>query len=383
MRHAEFSRRLCNFPSRNVKWTEPQAPQQERIRSFPGKEKPVSGLRAERGLLTAGLLLICAAMARAGEPIAEPPDRGSSPVAAPSSAEPAPHLPNGEHGDAGHEAEGHHEQPSDLFLRDFFRTGWDERFEERPSEGRAPRFRLFKSRQGFLERIAEVSYAYTNGADADKVNEHELAVGLEWAFNRRFALGIEPFYTWQRPSSEEGRRGDGLRWDFATAFQLVDTADRAYNFQVHVVTPNSRLDTVQTELAFTLAGFEDLTKTLGLYRVGLYHDIEYVTLVGPRDAGAERRAANELRYDVSLAKTLVEGNVPLVADFTVFVEAFGQTELDGSHSGRTAFSFTPGLRFNPTGREEKAWWVQAGIEFPVTGPRPFNERVFLAIIHDF
>src|SRR5215831_512294 len=88
MRHAEFSRRLCNFPSRNVKWTEPQAPQQERIRSFPGKEKPVSGLRVERGLLTAGLLLICAALAGAGEPIAEPPDRGSSPVAAPSSAEP-------------------------------------------------------------------------------------------------------------------------------------------------------------------------------------------------------------------------------------------------------------------------------------------------------
>jgi hypothetical protein len=337
----------------------------------------------ESGLLAAGLLLIAAGMATAGDPIPEAPKRESALIALTTSSEPAAHLPSDGHGEAGHEAGEHHEQPSDLFPCDFFRTGWVEPFEERPREGRAPRFKLFKSRQGFLERIAVGGYTYTNGVDAGNFNEHELAAGLEWAFNRRFAFEIEPFYTWQRPSSDQGRHADGLRWNFGTLFQLIDTADRAYNFQLHAITPNRHLDAEQTELSFALAGFEDLTKTLGLHRVGLYHDIDYVTLIGPRGAGEERRAANAVRYDVSLAKTLVEGNVALVADFTVFLEAFGQTELDGAHSGRTEFSFTPGFRFNPTGREEKAWWVQAGVEFPVTGPRPFNERVFLEVIHDF
>ncbi|HMF12632.1 MAG TPA: hypothetical protein VKE94_10010 [Gemmataceae bacterium] len=343
----------------------------------------MSGLRELRILVIVGLLLLGAGTAPADEPKPGTPKGETSATAPAVSAESAAHPAGEGHGEAEHEHGGHHEQPSDLYACDFFRTGWGERFEERPSEGRAPRFKLFKSRQGFLERIAFGAYAYTNGLDAGNVNEHELAAGLEWAFNRRFEFDVEPFYTWQRPSTEEGRHADGLRWDFGTRFQLLDTADRAYNFQIHVVTPNRHLDADQTALGFALAGFEDLTNTLGLHRVGLYHDVEYVAFLGPREAGDERRAANELRYDVSLAKTLVEGNVPLVADLTVFVEAFGQTELDGSHSGRSTFSFTPGFRFNPTGREEKAWWIQAGIEFPVTGPLPFNERVFVAVIHDF
>jgi hypothetical protein len=293
-----------------------------------------------------------------------------------------------EHETSGSGAEAHaegerREEPSDLLLRDLFTTGWGEAFEERPRAGRAPRFNLPKSRQGFLERIAFINYTYTNGLEDDTLNEHELAGGLEWAFNRRFQLGIESFYTWQRPSAEEAHRGDGLRWDFSSRLQLLDTADCAQNFQIHVITPNSHLNAPQTELAFTLAGFEDLTN-LGLRRVGLYHHIEYASLLGPRREEPDViRPANLLRYDLSLAKTLIDPDVPLIGDFTVFFETFAETELDGSHSGRTQVTFTPGIRFNPTGREEKAWWVQTAIEFPVSGPRPFNERIFLEIIHDF
>ncbi len=90
-----------------------------------------------------------------------------------------------------------------------------------------------------------------------------------------------------------------------------------------------------------------------------------------------------MRYDVSIAKTLTDSKTPMIADFTVFLETFGATNLDGPRSGHTDISFTPGIRFNPTGRVEKAWWVQTGIEFPVTGARPFNERIFVAVIHDF
>ncbi len=322
-----------------------------------------------------------------GATAAEPP--------APASAAPAGEGHKAEGGEGeGHEGrheeehEGgeHKEEPSDLLLRDFFTSGWDEPFEERPREGRAPRFNLFKSRQGFLERIGFLGYAYTNGQDGGGLNEHELSGGIEWAFDRRFQLGAESLYTWQRPTRPDSRRAEGLRWDFSTRLQLIDEADRAYNFQIHVVTPDNSLRASQTELSFALAGFEDLTETFGLRRVGLYYDVEYVSLIGPRLAGPgpdDRGPTGLLRYDVSAAKTFVGPTVPLVADFTVFVEAFAETGLDGSRSGSTLVSLTPGLRFNPTGREEKAWWVQAGVEFPLSGPRPFNERVHLAIVHDF
>ncbi len=352
---------------------------------------------------------LAAAALLAGVPLARAIEPGDSGV--PSSVHPAPMIwqvradekgkadehgkdehDKGEHGEGEH-GEGHeghheheHEEPSDLTLQDFFSTGWGEKFEERHREGHAPRFNLFKSRQGFLERIVVGSYAYTDGADGGRVNEHELSAGLEWAIDRRFQIGVEPLYTWQRRRAvgdEPGRNTDGLRWDFSTRLQLIDTADRAYNFQARVITPSTRIEAAQTELAFTFAGFEDLTKTVGLERVGLYHHIEYAALIGPRGPDEDRRPTGLLRYDVSVAKTLVDPTVPLIGDFTVFLEAFGQTDLDGARSGRTAISFTPGIRFNPTGREEKAWWIQAGVEFPVTGPRPFNERVLLSLTRDF
>ncbi|HEX5270844.1 MAG TPA: hypothetical protein VFW33_10170, partial [Gemmataceae bacterium] len=316
---------------------------------------------------------------------------GAEPTPAPAEAHGSEGHEGHREGEGHHEGEEHREEPSDLFPCDFFRTGWDEPFEDRPREGRAPRFNLFKSRQGFLERDVVLGYSYTNGLEDGRVNEHEVAGEVQWAFNRRFGVGVESLSTWQRPGSEGGRRADGLRWDFSTRWQLIDTADCAFNFQVHVITPESHLDEHQTGLAFTLAGFEDLTKTLGLYRFGLYQHVEYVSLIGPRgvtgEAGGggeegdvarppeERRPASLLRYDVSVAKTFVDPNVPLVGDLTAFVEAFAETELDGSHSGSTAVTLTPGIRFNPTGREERPWWVQAAVEFPVSGPRAFNERV--------
>src|SRR5262249_3464703 len=207
---AKFSQRLCHFPSRNVKWTEWHVSRRSKS-GLPRKETLVLGLRVDWGLWAAGLLFTGAGMATAGDPIPEAPKRESALIGLTTSSEPAAHLSRDGHGEAEHEAGEHHEQPSDLSPCDFFRTGWAEPFEERPSEGRAPRFKLFKSRQGFLERIAVGGYTYTNGVDAGNFNEHELAAGLEWAFNRRFAFEVEPFYTWQRPSCEQGRHADGLR----------------------------------------------------------------------------------------------------------------------------------------------------------------------------
>src|SRR5262249_31349088 len=102
--------------------------------------------------------------ATADEPGHLPPGSAN----APSHEGVAEEHKSGENETSAHEAEAHaeaehHEEPSDLLLRDLFTAGWGEPFEERPREGRAPRFTLPRSRQGFLERIAVINYAYANG----------------------------------------------------------------------------------------------------------------------------------------------------------------------------------------------------------------------------
>jgi hypothetical protein len=90
-----------------------------------------------------------------------------------------------------------------------------------------------------------------------------------------------------------------------------------------------------------------------------------------------------LTYSVATARTLVDSEVPLIGDFTVFLEAFGATDLNGSRTNRTLISLTPGVRMNLAGRDEKAWWLQTGVEIPVFGPRAFDYGFRIALIHDF
>ena len=296
-----------------------------------------------------------------------------------------PHAKHDDHG--GHDDHKHHEPP-DLGLRDFLTTGWDEKFEERHRKGVAPRFNLFKTRQGFLEQIFAVDYGYLSRTDGGRFNEHEAAAGFEYALNRRFEIDAKPFYTWKTSRGERASQ-NGLRWDLGTRFQLIDTTDTAVNVQLRVVTPSAHLEDRQTTLGFVFAGFNDLTKH-GLCRTGLYYHVEYDALLGPRDAEPEaeglppvQRASSRITYSVALAKTLVDPEVPLIGDFTVFLEAFGATDLNGTKSSQTFFSFTPGVRMNLSGREEKAWWLQTGYEIPVTGPRAFNYGFRIALIRDF
>ena len=47
-----------------------------------------------------------------------------------------------------------------------------------------------------------------------------------------------------------------------------------------------------------------------------------------------------------MAKTLTRPDTPLLGNFSVFVENFAQTTLDGNLAGRTLVTITPGVRFN-------------------------------------
>src|SRR5579862_7203212 len=145
----------------------------------------------------------------------------------------------GKEGKEGHE--GKEEQPSDLHLSGFFSEGWDQDFAERPREERAPRFSLFQSRQGFLERVGEVKYTRSNALDSGATDEDEFATGVELGLNRRFEIDAETRQVTQHMMTKDGASGHGLQLDVGARFQLVDTASTGFGFEVRCVTPNETL----------------------------------------------------------------------------------------------------------------------------------------------
>ena len=86
-----------------------------------------------------------------------------------------------------------------------------------------------------------------------------------------------------------------------------------------------------------------------------------------------------MQYDVTIAKTLTRPDTPLVGNFTVFLENFYQSDLDGSTSGHTVATLTPGVRFN-LGKIQGVKlgldnWLMFGVDIPVAGPASLRRHL--------
>ena len=283
-------------------------------------------------------------------------------------------------------------EPEPLTLLNFFSAGWDKPFRNRSRFGRAPRLHLFTTKQPFLDREVRGNFNFLGNAEFGLANIYEVDFEFEIPFNRRYMIDVEPRYSWI-----QGRRGsrdvDALGLSLINFFQLVDTYDTTFNFQFGVTPPTEGLgieveeeeseelqgQSEPTELNFVLAGFQDVTHTLGWYRTGISGHLEYITLVGPNEPA---ESDHIVTYGVSIAKTLTDPDSPMFRDFTVFVENFGAVLLDGEESGQTNITLTPGFRWN-FGQVESPWWFMTGVEVPVSSPREFDYTVRFSIIHWF
>jgi hypothetical protein len=137
---------------------------------------------------------------------------------------------------------------------------------------------------------------------------------------------------------------------------------------------NYNLGERDTTYSLSVAGWRDLAP-LGLDRVGLYYHLQEESFAGPRASGSRQ---NDLTYALSLGKSWTSparrlGNV------TTFVEGYGRTDLDGSGRGRALLTATPGIRTTLARRHI----VIAGIELPLTEPKPFARIVRLTYIYNF
>lgn len=284
-------------------------------------------------------------------------------------------------GDCGKAGES--KQPSDLTLFNFFSAGWDEEPTKRKRATETPDMALLRVQTNFMVREIRVNYLFQNDIHGNKrENLHSMDAFIAYAFNRRSMLGVLGNYQWV--DARIGPDLDGGDLQLIGRIQLVDTESSSYTFNFRIIAPDRGIGETQTTLSYGIAGFEDLAYWVELHQVGLYYSVLFDSLAGPSQPGARQNAVS---YDLSVARTLTSPETPLVGNFTVFLETFAQTDLDGDHTGRTNVSITPGVRFNlgklpgiNFGRDNSLLF---GADIPVTGPHPWDATYRFSYIKNF
>jgi len=262
---------------------------------------------------------------------------------------PALVLPGHEHGQTQH--------LSDLSIRNFFTEGWSQDWVKWRRD--TPDMALLRVTTNFLERELRADYAHTSVDNSATTESTDFAnVLMAYAVNRRLMLEVIGNYQWNDLKMGDPISGAGAA--FLTRFQLVENADQSYSFQARVSAPNKGIGQTQTSLTFGMAGWKDVHAWVpALGRFGLYFSFQYEDLLGAHKAGATR---NDISYDVSIAETWTSPSTPVFGNLTTFLEAFGQTLLDGANSGKTNVTLTPGVRF---------WFIPEssftfGVDLPVS-----------------
>ena len=105
---------------------------------------------------------------------------------------------------------------------------------------------------------------------------------------------------------------------------------------------------------------------------------------GPAAAGTR---TGDVGYDITVAKTVTDPDTPLFGSLTFFVENYAQTDLDGSHAGRTFVTVTPAVRFN-LGKCQglnigKDNWIMFGTDIPISDYVPWAATYRFTYIKNF
>ena len=303
-------------------------------------------------------------------------------TAAPSPADDS-QAPVGD-GQSGYGYVAQHERPRDLTLANFFSAGWDDEWAKQVRDTGTPNLALLRVQTNFMEREFRTNYfSENNVASATTKTLTDFDALIAWSFNRRVMIEVTGAYQWTDPRTgalEENGGFPGL----VGRIQLVDTESSSYSFNFKVAAPNQELGVTQTTISYGLAGFEDLAYWFGWKKVGLYYSFLFDSLDGPAAAGAKH---TDIGYDITLAKTVTDPDTPLLGNLTLFVENYAQSDLDGSHDGRTLVSITPGVRFNlgkcdclKLGQDN---WLMFGADIPVSEYKPWDVIYRFTYIKNF
>ena len=274
-------------------------------------------------------------------------------------------------------------RPRDLTLGNFFSAGWEDDWAKQVRATGTPNMALLRVQTNFMEREFRANYFFEDSVTSKTTkNLTDLDTLIAWSFNRRLMLEVTGAYQWTDPRT--GIRDTGGTPGLVGRLQLIDTESSSYSFNFKVVAPNQELGVTQTTVSYGVGGFEDLAYWFDFDRVGLYYSFLFDSFDGPGAVGGKR---SDVGYDVTLAKTVTDPETPLLGNLTLFVENYAQTDVDGSHGGRTYVSITPGIRFN-LGKIDrmnlgKDNWFMFGTDIPISDYKPWNALYRFTYIKNF
>lgn len=246
--------------------------------------------------------------------------------------------------------------------------GWNQPFIGPPNgSGGALRQGWINTNDAFFNRMAVGVYSHTN---ANRSSDGGTLI-LETPLSRRYLFGIII------PAVDHLQAGGGN--PSTTQFGdivlenrvlLVDTQDfiLSANLNVQIPTGQSDIGNHRTILDPYLAWWSDIGRGFSFRGT-----VGTAVPVDSRPDGV----STTLNVNLALGQTLTPHKAPLLGDFTYYVVA---NYLENLGTANSAFvSITPGFRTH-LGRD---WYLLGGIEVPVTGPKPFQERFSFVIVKGF
>jgi hypothetical protein len=263
---------------------------------------------------------------------------------------------------------------SNLTLENFFTQGWDEAWVKRSNPDGAPDMALLRVQTNFLAQFFRVDFFSQQDVNSTKYETIDLFdVMAAKGLNRRLMISATVNYEWI--DSRVNNYMDASSKAIAGRLQLIDIPGSAYALNLKVTSPAKGVGNDLTTVTYSLAGWQDLTP-YGLSRVGLYFDILGDNYVGPHPIGTK---SFDTAYDVSLAKTWTAPDAALLQNFTTFAELYGQTDLSGATSGKTAITLTPGTR---TGIGHNQI-LMVGVDLPLSHPHANDWALRITYIINF
>jgi len=262
---------------------------------------------------------------------------------------------------------------SNLTLSNFFTDGWTDAYAKRSNPDGAPDMALLRVSTNFLEREFRLDFLSEQNVNSAKNRTINLADGLiAYGLDRRFMVSVTSNYEWinSRVNNDLSESNIAL----GSRLQLIDIPGTSLAFNLKATSPAKTLGNDFTTVAYSLAGWQDLTP-YGLKKVGLYYSVQGNNYVGPHAIGSKSIDTN---YDVSLAKTWTQPDAAL-QNFTTFAELYSMTDLSGATSGKTVVMLTPGIR-SGIGLHQV---LMAGVDLPVSHPRPYNWALRVTYIINF
>lgn len=256
-----------------------------------------------------------------------------------------------------------------LCLDTLFSEGWCDAWIAPPDGcSGAPRQGWINTFDGFFTREWHLAYAFTNNLP-DGSDAHLGLFTFNTPLSRRLWLGIDvPFIT----SLEGGA-------DSETAFGDVFVTPKVMLQETQNMSLSAGL-TIQIPTGSESTG-GDLSSLFP--HIDLWTDIGGgwslrggTGFVIPTEESVSPDAVWVLNASIGQTVTCHD-NTPL-GDFTYYLAANLRQDL-GATDDHTFVSFTPGIRTHLGNN----YFFLAGVEVPVTGPQPFDERIILVIVKGF